>query len=135
MVISLKKMKSKNVIHVTRVAKGGVANVVYNLAANMKAAGYTPSVVFDTNVRSNVREALLSSDINTIELKKERAVDNNEKPPQKNRRISDSVRALFGNQAATWYLSLKSIYHFLYMEVPRIKKYIQLIKLTPTIQR
>jgi len=115
-------MKPRKVLHVTRVAEGGVAVVVDQLARGLDKDRYESIVLFETHVKSAIRKRLSKSGIKTIDLKKgldDRTSNLPNSPKMYN--TSGRIMANFGKEAREIYLSLKSFLEFLSKQAPRIR--------------
>lgn len=124
------EMKPQRILHITRLAKGGVPVVLDQLVRGFDRQYFEPVVLFDTPQSSEIRDRLVSSEIQTIELYKSRDVlqDKMSAPSSAKRNIAGLIEDKFGKRALQIYLSLKSAGHFLSREAPKIKLYVRIIK-------
>jgi len=128
--IKKNKIKPQRVLHVTRLAKGGVAIVLDQLVRRYDRQRFEPVVLFDTPQSSEIRDKLVSSEIQTIELCKSRDIlqEKLSAPAPPKRNAGGFIEDKFGKKALQVYLSLKSVWHFLCRDAPKVKLYLRIIK-------
>jgi glycosyltransferase involved in cell wall biosynthesis len=115
-------MRPYKVLHITRVAHGGVAVVVDQLARGLNRDSYEPLVLFDTPLHSNIRKKLFESDIKTIDLMRCWDTQGSESHNlRRNRKVGRWVEIHFGKRACQSYLFLKSLCELLIWQLPKIR--------------
>lgn len=123
--------KLPRVLHVTRIAKGGVAVVSDQIARGLQATNqYELVVVFDTPQDSDIRKQLVASPVQTIELVEARDVLGEQMASRANQNNTGTSRVerYLGKKGYPIYLSMKSAWTFLLRELPRVKVFYTLIK-------
>ena len=122
-------MKPRRILYVTRVAKGGAAVVVDQLARGLDRNRYESIVLFDTYSQSAIREKLSNSDIRTIDLKKccDKSVSAQFKPG-KRRDIGGWIETHLGKWVSQSYFFLKSFCEFMLWQAPRIRSFVRTIR-------
>ena len=123
-------MKPRRILYVTRIAKGGVAVVLDQLARGLDKHCYDPVVLFDTPQSSEIRQKLVSSNIKTIELMECRDILQDKVSSQHptKRNIGSLLERFLGKRARQLYFVLKSARQFFFQEMPRIKRYVKIIR-------
>lgn len=123
-------MKPRRILYITRISKGGVAVVLDQLARGLDKHFYDPVVLFDTPQSSEIRQKLVSSNIKTIELMECRDIlqDKVSSQPLTKRNIGSLLERFLGKRARQLYFVLKSARQFFFQEMPRIKRYVKIIR-------
>ena len=123
-------MKPHRVLYITRIAKGGVTVVLDQLARGLDKHFYDPVVLFDTPQSSEIRQKLVSSNIKTIELMEclDILQDKVSSQPLPKRNIGSLFEKFLGKKVRQLYFVLKSARQFIFQEMPRIKRYVKIIR-------
>ena len=66
MTLKIDKIKPQGILHITRIAKGGVAVVLDQLVRGLDKKQYEPVVVFDTPQPSDIRKNLVLSSVKLL---------------------------------------------------------------------
>jgi len=122
--------KPQVVLHITRIAKGGVIVVLDQLVRGLDKNRYKPVVIFDTPQSSDIRKNLVSSAIETVELVEVRDVLGEQMASgiRKHKRRRPVVEKYLGKLVHQIYLSTKSGWAFLSRDLPRVKRIRNIIK-------
>jgi glycosyltransferase involved in cell wall biosynthesis len=122
-------LKPRRILYVTRIAEGGVAVVVNELATKMDTSRYEPFVLFDTCKNSNIRKNLSRSGIKTIDLEKPCNDEASGLPIHSQKRdIRVWLENHLGSGAGQVYFSLKAFREFLQRQAPKIRSYMRTIR-------
>ena len=124
------KIKLQRILHITRIAKGGVPVVLDQIVRGLDRRYFEPVVLFDTPQSSEIRDKLVSSKIQTIELSECRDVVQEQKSAKvpRRRNIGGIIEDKFGKSALGIYLSIKSAWYFFRYEVFRVSVYFRILK-------
>lgn len=122
-------MTTYKILHVTRIAKGGVAVVLDHLVRGLDPTIFEPVVLFDTPQGSPIRKQLVDSEIATVELLPSRnlRINNNKKNESRKdgSKTQDAHHAFYVSQA---FKILKSTFSLMIHEFPKIKKMLGVIR-------
>jgi glycosyltransferase involved in cell wall biosynthesis len=123
-------MKPRRILHITRLAKGGLPVVLDNIVRGLDRHSFEPVVLFDTPQSSEIRDKLVASDIQTIELHKSRDVlqEKKKNPVQPKRNLGAVVEQRLGRRALQIYLFVKDAWEFLCRDIPKIGMFYRIIK-------
>ena len=122
-------MKTRRILYVTRLVRGGVEVVLEQLAKGLDRNQYEPVVLIDTSIHSDFRERLSNAYIEIIELKKYSENQTIKEPViRKKKDIGERIEAALGRKVFQVYFSLRTLFDFFLKDLPQVKSYVKAIR-------